>query len=128
MAGLHAFLDAAEQEDMDGVLKALEDGDGPAHTAVKQMAVSLGIAIGAALNLLDVSTVRLGGHLGRLGEWLREPLQAELITRVLWAPHSGIELELIERAPLRAAMGAGLAALGRVTRDPAAWVDPHLER
>lgn len=128
VAGLHAFLTAAGQEDMDGVLKALGDGDGNAHTAVKQMAVALGIAIGAALNMVDVSTVRLGGHLGRLGDWLAEPLHKELSTRVLWAPHSGIELELIERAPLRAAMGAGLAALERVAQDPAAWVDPLLER
>lgn len=128
VAGLHALLDAAGQDDVESLVQALEDGDAKAHAAVQRIAEALGIAIGAALNLLDVSTVRLGGHLGRLGEWLREPLEKELVTRVLWAPHSGIKLEFIERAPLRAAMGAGLAALGRVMRDPAAWVDPHLER
>ncbi|WP_052460026.1 ROK family protein [Tessaracoccus massiliensis] len=128
VAGLRAFLKAAGHDDMEAVLQALADGDTQAEEAVERMAEALGIALGAALNLLDVSTVRLGGHLGRLGDWLRAPLLKHLITRVLWAPHSGIELELIDRAPLRAAMGAGLAALGPVMRDPAAWVDPLLAR
>lgn len=128
VAGSHAVISAAGRENVDGVVAALEEGDAVAVAAVEQVGVALGIALGAALNLLDVGTVRLGGHLGRVAPWLREPLQSELATRVLWAPYSGIELELVERAPLRAAAGAGMAALRRATSDPAAWVDPLLNR
>ncbi|MDO5675873.1 MAG: ROK family transcriptional regulator [Propionibacteriaceae bacterium] len=128
IAGLHGFLRIAGEATMDDVVAALEAKDEQALAAVQRLAEALGIAIGAALNLLDISTVRLGGHLGRLGEWLCGPLGEELVTRVLWAPHSGIDLEVIERAPLRPAMGAGLAALNHVIQDPAAWVDPIIER
>lgn len=128
VAGAHAFIRSAGQQNIDGVVAALEAGDRTAQAAVESMAVALGIALGAALNLLDIGTVRMGGHLGRVGQWLREPLQRELTTRVLWAPHSGIELELVDHAPLRASAGAGLAALQRVTSNPAAWIDPILNR
>ncbi|WP_158069088.1 ROK family transcriptional regulator [Tessaracoccus sp. ZS01] len=128
VAGAHAVSSLAGQPDIDGVVAALEAGDAKAQAAIDTLASALGIAIGAALNLLDLSTVRLGGHLASVSEWLREPLQRELTTRVLWAPHSGIELELVDHTPRRAAMGAGLAALGPVVSGPAAWVDPLLER
>lgn len=128
VAGSRAVLTATGQPDMDHVVRALEAGDERAHAAVAKVAEALGIALGAALNLLDVSSVRLGGHLGQLDAWLREPLLEQLTTRVLWAPDAGIELVVVERAPLRAAMGAGLAALGRVVWDPAGWVDPILQR
>ncbi|GAA4895973.1 ROK family transcriptional regulator [Tessaracoccus lubricantis] len=128
VAGAHAVLSLAGQPDIDGVLHALENEDPTALAAVETVAAALGIAIGAALNLLDLSIVRLGGHLASLRSWLRAPLQRELATRVLWAPHSGIELEFVEHSPSRAATGAGLAALGRVTSGPATWVDPLLKR
>lgn len=128
VVGLRAVLNSAGQEDLAGVVAALESGDARAQATIERVAQALGIALSAALNLLDLSTVRLGGHLSRLGRWLREPLLKELMTRVMWASHSGIEIEFVEHAPLRSAMGAGLASLASVAQDPAAWIDPILRR
>ncbi|MFT3889308.1 MAG: ROK family transcriptional regulator [Arachnia sp.] len=128
VAGAHPLLHAAGQPDVEALVSAVSAGDATALAAVERVAEALGLALGAALNLLDVSTVTLGGHLGLLEPWLREPLRGALGERVLWSGYSEIEIAVVSEAPLRAAMGAGLAALSTVTQDPAAWIDPLLAR
>ncbi len=128
VVGSHALLRLTGRSDIDGVLAALRDGDGRAVDAVEQVAEALGIALGGALNLLDVTTVNLGGHLGLLAPWLEDPLRRELNQRVLWSGYSEIEIAVVSQAPLRAAMGAGLAALTWVIQDPAGWIEPLLNR
>ncbi len=128
IAGAHALLREAGQPDIDALVAALTDGDARALAAAERVAEALGLALGGALNLLDVTTVNLGGHLGLLEPWLREPLSQALADRVLWAGYSDIEIAVISQAPLRAALGAGLAALTAVEQDPAAWIGPLLER
>ncbi len=128
VVGRPALLAASGQKDLDALCIALDTGDERALLAIDGAAKALGIAVGGALNLLDLTTVNLGGHLGVLGEWLHPLLAAELDRRVLWSTYSEIELASVSQAPLRAAMGAGLAALAHVHADPAAWVEPLLER
>lgn len=126
VVGARALLDRHGYPDLDSLIADAESGQDAAVTVITEVAVALGIALGAALNLLDVENIRLGGHLGRLEPLLRDRLAAELDRRVLWAQHSGIETQVVEDAPLRAAMGAGLSGLGRVLTDPASWIDPIL--
>ncbi|HMR48747.1 MAG TPA: ROK family transcriptional regulator [Arachnia sp.] len=126
VAGSRAMLRLAGQPDVDRLRDALARGDAQARAVAEGVAEALGIALGGALNLLDVTTINLGGHLGLLEPWLRGPLRRALNERVLWAGYSEIEIAVVDEAPLRAARGAGLAALGTVTQDPAAWVDPLL--
>ncbi len=126
VVGARALLARNGYPDLDALVRDAEGGQEAALAVLDRVAVALGIALSAALNLLDVENIRLGGHLGRLEPLLRERLTAELNRRVLWAHHSGIEIEVIGHTPLRAAMGAGLSGLSRVFSDPAAWVDPLL--
>lgn len=128
VAGARFLLAAAGQPTMDALVEAAASGDPRTLAAIEHAARSLGIALGAALNLLDVSTVRLGGHLGVLEPWLSGPLGDELGVRVMWARHSGIEVETVSEAPLRSAKGAGLAAQSGVLTDPAGWIAPLVER
>ena len=126
VAGSRAILRRAGHPDFDSLLASLTEGDPRSRAVVERVAEALGIALGSALNLLDVTTVNLGGHLGLLEPQLRDPLQRTLGERVLWAGYSEIEIAVIDEAPLRAAVGAGMAALGGVTQDPAAWIEPNL--
>ena len=79
-------------------------------------------ALGAAINLADVSTVRLSGHFARLEPWLREPLHRQLQGRVVWARRAPLEITALTDAPLRPTMGAGLAAMAPVVKDPESWL------
>lgn len=128
VVGARFLLAAAGQPSVDDLVAAVAADEPRAVDAVEGAARALGIALGAALNLLDVSTVRLGGHLGQLEPWLRDPLQEALATRVLWAGYSGIDIETVSEAPLRSAKGAALAAQARVLADPAEWIAPLVER
>lgn len=128
VVGSRALTAAGGQPDLPALCAALASGDKRAIAAVDEAADALGIAIGGALNLLDLTTVNLGGHLGALLPWLQPRLSRELGRRVLWAGHSDIDVAVVTEAPLRAAMGAALTALDPVFTDPAAWVEPLLER
>ena len=128
VVGQRALLHRAGQPDMEAYLAALEAGDQTAATVLDEVIVALGIAVGGALNLIDVTAVKLGGHLGLLEPWLAARLADEIHDRVLWSDHSTIEITTVAEAPLRAAMGAGLSALARVTNDPASWIEPLIDR
>lgn len=128
IAGMRHTLERSGQPTIEALVQALEADDERAIQTMDQLAAALGIALGAALNLLDLSIVRLGGHLATLHPWLGERLAKELEVRVLWAPHSGIDVVPVAQAPLRAAQGAAMAAAAPVVRDPAAWIEPFIER
>lgn len=123
--GARTLLQASGQRDFAALIAAAEARDPQVLAAMERAADALGIALSGALNLLDIESIRLGGHIGELEPYLRDRLASELRRRVLWSPHSGIETLVVSRAPLRAAMGAGLAGLSRVIADPAAWIDAH---
>ncbi|HSO69452.1 MAG TPA: ROK family transcriptional regulator [Arachnia sp.] len=122
VVGLHALLSAARQPSLEALIHALIHGDERAQAVMRRAAGALGIALGAAINLSDVSTVRLSGHFAHLEPWLREPLHRQLAGRVVWARKTPLEVTALTDAPLRPVMGAGLAAMGPVFKDPEGWL------
>lgn len=122
VVGLHALLMGSRQPTMDAFVHALSHGDERAQAVMRRAAGALGIALGAAINLADVSTVRLSGHFARLEPWLREPLHRQLQGRVVWARRAPLEIIALTDAPLRPTMGAGLAAMAPVVKDPESWL------
>lgn len=123
VVGRRSLLSAAGASTPAGLVEALAAGEAQAARAIDRAVQALGIAIGGALNLLDIETVAFGGHLAELEEWLFPGLAEELQRRVLWSPYSEISLEVVAEAPRRAAVGAALAALATITADPADWLD-----
>ena len=90
--------------------------------AVSHAAHALGAGLGAAINLLDIPTIVLGGHLAPLTEALRPELEAELTHRVLAS--SWIDLKVVT-APddqMPGATGAAWSLLEQVITDPAAFI------
>lgn len=122
-AGQSALLASAGADDLDDLLVRLDRGDDTARLAVDQAAHALGIALSNALNLLDVNTVVLGGHLGVLGERLAPIALAELKDRVLSAPFDAPRLVSVDLAQGTPATGAAYGVLDRLVDDPAQLVD-----
>jgi predicted NBD/HSP70 family sugar kinase len=88
--------------------------------AVASAGRALGMALSAAVNLVDPSTVVLGGLYASLEPWLREPLLAELSERAItqrWSPARVLASRLGPNAAVRGATGA---VVKRVLADPSA--------
>lgn len=63
-------------------------GDRPALEALQQVGHALGVGIAVVSNLFDMEAIVLGGYLTHLGEWLRGPIEQELLAGVIsqrWA-------------------------------------------
>lgn len=120
-AGQRSMCAAARVESIEELLSGLKSGDKRCEQTVEKAVVSLGIAISAAMNLLDISTIVFGGHLGRLADYLVEPTMAELQTRVLWGDLSDINIIPIRLDAGKRATGAAFAVLNQVLQNPAAF-------
>ncbi|TDE91670.1 ROK family transcriptional regulator [Occultella glacieicola] len=104
------------------LVDALAAADPGALAAVHSAARALGTAVGAFINLVDVSEVVLGNSFAPLTEYLRPELERELTVRVLasrWAPPQ-VRASVAGDRP--ALTGAARAALAGVTEDPSAWL------
>jgi glucokinase len=90
--------------------RALEHDDKLAHRLVDQAVEAIGVAVGSALNLLDVEAVIIGGGLGlRLGEPYVERIRAAMMPH-LFADHRPPEVLLAALGDLGGALGATLLA------------------
>ena len=124
-AGRRALLSAAGLPRDAGpgeLARRVEAGDPAARRAIDTAARALGIALAGVINVLDIPTVVLGGHLGELAPFLRPALQDHLRRRVLsggWRPPT---IEAAAALPAAGATGAALRALGDVVADPARWL------
>ncbi len=123
VVGLRGLLDATGASSIDGLVVRLHDGNQHSVGQVTKAARALGRALGAALNLLDLEQVVLGGHLGTLAPWLLPDLRDELEVRVMWSPHEQIDVATVDPDPTRTARGAAHAAMAPVLANPAAWLD-----
>lgn len=121
--GLLGLLEETGAPSIDGLVAMLEDRDERAVGKLSAAARALGRALGAALNLLDLEQVMLGGHLGTLAPWLLPDLKDELATRVLWSPHEQIDIAIVGQDPTRTALGAAHAAMAPLVANPAPWID-----
>ncbi|WP_368861168.1 ROK family protein [Frankia sp. AgB32] len=99
-------------------------GDPTAGHAVAAAARALGVALASVINMFDVPTVVLGGHLGQIADLLCADLDEALRTRVLSA--RWVMPKIIAAGPGAApgasgASGAAFAELATVIADPARW-------
>jgi predicted NBD/HSP70 family sugar kinase len=122
-AGQHALLQRAGVADLEALHLALSADDTRAGAAIESAGRALGIALSAALNLLDLSQVVLGGHLGELADVLVPIVREQFSTRVLAAAFEAPQVTAVQLDLAPAALGAAYVALGRVLRDPARWLD-----
>ncbi len=123
VVGLRGLLEATGTSSIDGIISLLNDGNKNAVSTLAAAARALGRALGAALNLLDLEQVMLGGHLGTLAPWLLPDLRNELDTRVLWSSYERIHIAAVGQNPTRTALGAAHAAMEPLVLNPAAWLD-----
>ena len=80
------------------------------------------VVLAGALNMLDVSQVVLGGHLGRLAPHLIPRIEAELKRRVVAAPFESLSVTSVPDDRDMPSLGAAYVALHRVLDDPAPWL------
>ncbi|MDU0347720.1 ROK family transcriptional regulator [Actinomyces sp. MRS3W] len=124
-AGRRLILAAAGLEPTAGpqdLIDAWEAGDSAAQAAVTQAARALGVGLSAAINILDIPTVILGGHLAPLAEILRPELDAELRQRVLSSRWSVPEVITTSEDQTPGVTGAAWSLLEEVVADPVAWM------
>lgn len=121
-AGERALCEAAGVADRAGLTAALAARDPRARLALAQAGTSLGIALSAALNLLDVSHVVLAGHLGMLADHLLGEVRSEIADRVVAASFAPLDAEAADLGVAPASLGAAYRALEALLREPAlAW-------
>ncbi|WP_030203918.1 ROK family transcriptional regulator [Terrabacter tumescens] len=121
-AGRLAMLSAAglDVAAIDGELRGrVEAGDEQACDAVRSAGRALGIALGGVVNVLDIPTVVLGGHLAQVGELLSPEVEAVLARRVLSAHWVTPRVAIAPDDPAAGATGAALIALEELVRHPA---------
>jgi predicted NBD/HSP70 family sugar kinase len=124
-AGRHALLAAAGLP-LDAppaeVVARVAEGDVAALRAVDAAARALGIALAGVVNVLDLPTVVLGGHLAALADLLRPGVEELLARRVLSARWRRPAIQAVPAAPAAGATGAALRALADVLADPVRWL------
>src|SRR5262249_8334892 len=102
-------------------------GEANVIRALEEAGAALGLALAGAVNLLDISTIVLGGVVfAPLSPWLAPAIQRELDSRVLAAKWSAPRIRasaLGERSTVR---GAAEMALDGVRRHPARYLAGRL--
>ncbi|MGI5188222.1 ROK family transcriptional regulator [Promicromonospora sp. CA-289599] len=129
-AGKEAMMRAAglpPDSPLDALIARLtRDGAGPAGSGSAMSTLPAGRALGSALadfvNLLDVSTIVLGGAYTELLPWLRADVEEVLADRVLAAPFVDLDVRAAQAGPQAALTGGAREVLQAVLADPAAWV------
>lgn len=98
-------------------------GDEDARAVLDEATRAIGIALGGVVNVLDIPTIVLGGHLAVLGAEIGDDLADLLASRVLsarWAPpRIVLAHDEVEEA---GALGAAMRELDHVLTDPARWL------
>jgi predicted NBD/HSP70 family sugar kinase len=110
-----AGLEVGSGERMQSVTAALvrqaEADDDGTLAALQRAGASLGLGLAAAVNLLDLDAVVLGGCFGPLAPWLAVEVETALRRRVLGAEWSACELRASTIGELAAVRGAAALTL-----------------
>jgi predicted NBD/HSP70 family sugar kinase len=117
-AGLDVLLRGAGVATVDELVE--QAGTGSA--ALTRAGQALGIALAAAVNLLDVHDIVLGGVYARLAPWLVPPLQAELARRVVSPTPPSVQVSAL--GPYAAVQGAAGSVVARTLAAPDAVSRP----
>jgi predicted NBD/HSP70 family sugar kinase len=83
---------------------------------------ALAVALAGVVNVLDIPTVVLGGHLGQLADVLGPTVEDQLAGRVLSARWRRPTIEAADTAEAPGATGAALRALAGVIAEPVRWL------
>ncbi len=104
------------------LVSTAEQGRVRTVAALTRAGRALGLALAAAVNLLDLDEVVLGGIYAPLATWLRPAVQEQLRRRVLadaWAP---VTVSVSALGTDAAMLGAARATGQAVLDDPAGWL------
>ncbi len=96
-------------------------GDGALLAGLEAAGRALGVAVAAALNLLDVPRVVLGGAYAPLAPHVAPAVREELAVRLLAAPWARPVVEASALGPEAAVVGAARTVARGVRDDPAGW-------
>ncbi len=107
---------------VDAVVELLRAGDDDATDAVRRGGRALGAALATFVNLVDVSTVVLGGAYADLFDWLGSEVADTVRARALAAPFAPIDVRPAVAGPHAALTGGAREVLRAVVADPALWM------
>jgi predicted NBD/HSP70 family sugar kinase len=96
------------------------DGEPDTLRAIEGAGRALGMGLSATVNIVDPSTVVLGGLYAALEPWLSKPLQEELRERAIALRWSPVQVLASRLGPDAAVRGAAGAVVKRVLSEPAA--------
>lgn len=99
-----------------------QEGDAAAGAALDRAIRALSVALADVVNVLDISTIVLGGHLAALAEGVGEELSGRLAHRVISARWAAPQIVPVTSDVAAGALGAALRELDAVIDDPAAWI------
>jgi predicted NBD/HSP70 family sugar kinase len=102
------------------LLAKARDGEPDTLRAIESAGRALGIGLSATVNIVDPSTVVLGGLYAALEPWLSKPLLEELRERAIALGWSSVRLLASRLGPDAAVRGAAGAVVKRVLSEPAA--------
>jgi predicted NBD/HSP70 family sugar kinase len=88
--------------------------------ALSKVGHTLGIAIASVVNMLNPEAVLLGGYFAPLVDWLREPIERELHSRLLAGDGSGCRVLAARLGGQAAVRGAAALSRREALSDPAA--------
>lgn len=100
------------------LVESAERGDQKTIDALAEAGRAIGLACGAAVNLLAPNTIVLGGIFAPLFEWLAEPLHKELEERAFVARSAEVKIVRSELGAAAAVRGAASLTLHAVCADP----------
>lgn len=118
LAGQAALLRAAGVASESELRDAATRGSPAVVAAIEGAARALAIALAAVVNVVDVPVVILGGFYARLGDWLVEPISAQLAGRVV--SRAPVEVRVSVLGSEAAMLGAAGLVVRRIIADAGA--------
>ncbi|MBF6180818.1 ROK family protein [Nocardia otitidiscaviarum] len=117
-AGLDAILGSSRCPGIGELLRAIERGDERARATVEDAGAALGVAVATLLNIVDITTVVLGGAYAVLFDQLAPAIRSELDTRVLAASQRAITLAAAPHGDRAVVFGAAGMVAHRACLEP----------
>ncbi|MFI2103124.1 ROK family protein [Isoptericola sp. NPDC019693] len=104
------------------IVDLLRAGDDAALDTVRRAGQALGAALATFVNLVDVSTIVLGGAYAELFGWVGHVVEGVVEERALAAPFAPVDVRPAAAGPHAALTGGAREVLRSVVADPARWV------
>lgn len=108
------------------LLAAAKDPDSPAHRALAEGGLALGRALATVINLLDISTVVIGGSVAKIAPQLTPIALGEMKKRVLQSKWLEPEIIIADESSQFATQGAAHMVLQKLVENPLYWTHAAL--